>query len=113
MSNEVDRQGSSALGSRARRTASRHPDDDIGHRPWRASDFPSDDAYFQGCEVKLYEDFPNHLHRLLKKLGIRYRWLLTRTALAIGLMISEDLAIDDAKEDAWMTIYADDSDTLE
>jgi hypothetical protein len=34
-----------ALGSRARRTAER---EDAHHRPWRTSDFPSDDAAFRG-----------------------------------------------------------------
>ena len=34
----------------------------------------------------------------MKKLGIRYRWLLTRTELAKALLCSQDLAIDDAKE---------------
>jgi len=38
-----------ALGSRARRTADR---DDDRHRPWRKSDFPSDDAAFERCRVK-------------------------------------------------------------
>ena len=39
-----------ALGGRARRTADRHVDD--RHRPWRKSDFPSDDAAFERCRVK-------------------------------------------------------------
>jgi hypothetical protein len=50
-----------ALGSRARRTADR--DDDL-HRPWRKSDFPSDDAAFERCRVKSHEDFPRHIYRL-------------------------------------------------
>ena len=39
-----------ALGSRARRTADRHDED--RHRPWRKSNFPSDDAVFERCSVK-------------------------------------------------------------
>jgi hypothetical protein len=49
----------------------------------------------------------------MKKHGIRYRWLPTSTELAKALLYAEDLAIDDAKEFAWMTLYVDDRDTLE
>ena len=37
-----------ALGGRARRSADREDD---RHRPWRKSDFPSDDAAFERCRV--------------------------------------------------------------
>ena len=38
-----------ALGSRTRRSADSNDD---RHRPWRKSDFPSDDAAFEHCSVK-------------------------------------------------------------
>jgi hypothetical protein len=38
------------LGSRTRRSADR---DDDRHRPWRKSDFPSDDAAFERCDATL------------------------------------------------------------
>jgi hypothetical protein len=60
------------LGSRARRTADR---DDDRHRPWRKSDFPSDDAAFERCRVKSHEDFPRHIYRLFLVLGIQEGWL--------------------------------------
>jgi hypothetical protein len=99
-----------ALGSRARRTADR---DDDRHRPWRKSDFPSDDAAFERCRVKSHEDFPRHIYRLFLVLGIQFRWVLTRGPLARALVPTADLAIDDAKENAWMALYEHDRDTLE
>jgi hypothetical protein len=99
-----------ALGSRARRTADR---DDDRHRPWRKSDFPSDDAAFERCRVKSHEDFPRHIYSLFLVLGIQFRWVLTRGTLARALVSQADLAIDDAKENAWMTLYEHDRDTLE
>jgi hypothetical protein len=98
------------LGSRARRTADR---DDDRHRPWRKSDFPSDDAAFERCRVKSHEDFPRHIYRLFLVLGIQFRWVLTRGTLARALVSQADLAIDDAKENAWMALYEHDRDTLE
>jgi hypothetical protein len=59
-----------ALGSCARRTADR---DDDHHRPWRKSDFPSDDATFERCRVKSHEDFPRHIYRLFLVLCIQFR----------------------------------------
>jgi hypothetical protein len=41
------------LGSRTRRSADR---DDDRHRPWRKSDFPSDDAAFERCDANLTSD---------------------------------------------------------
>jgi hypothetical protein len=99
-----------ALGSRARRTADR---DDDRHRPWRKSDFPSDDAAFERCRVKSHEDFPRHIYRLFLVLGIQFRWVLTRGTLARALVSTADIAIDDAKENAWMALYEHDRDTLE
>jgi hypothetical protein len=99
-----------ALGSHARRTADR---DDDRHRPWRKSDFPSDDAEFERCRVKSHEDFPRHIYRLFLVLGIQFRWVLTRSTLARALVSQADLVIDDAKENAWMTLYEHDRDTLE
>jgi hypothetical protein len=99
------------LGGRARRTADRHDDD--CHRPWRKSDFPSDDAAFERCRVKSHEDFPRQIYRLFLVLGIQFCWVLTRGTLARALVSQTDLAIDDAKENAWMVLYEHDSDTLE
>jgi hypothetical protein len=59
-----------ALDGRARRTADRHDDD--CHRPWRKSDFPSDNAAFERCRVKLHEDFPRHIYRLFLVLCISF-----------------------------------------
>jgi hypothetical protein len=99
-----------ALGSRARRTTD---SDDDRHRPWRKSDFPSDDAAFERCHVKSHEDFPRHIYRLFLVLGIQFRWVLTRGTLARALVSTADIAIDDAKENAWMALYEHDRDTLE
>jgi hypothetical protein len=99
-----------ALGGRARRSADREDD---RHRPWRKSDFPSDDAAFERCRVKSHEDFPRHIYRLFLVLGIQFRWVLTRGTLARALVTQADLAIDDAKETSWMELYATDRDTLE
>jgi hypothetical protein len=57
---EDDPAARGALGGRARSTADRHDDD--SHRPWRKSDFPSDDAAFERCRVKSHEDFPRHIY---------------------------------------------------
>jgi hypothetical protein len=46
-------------------------------------------------------------------LGIQFRWILTHGKLARALVTTAELAIDDAKEAAWMDMYAHDSDTLE
>jgi hypothetical protein len=99
-----------ALGSRARRTAD---SDDNRHRPWRKSDFPSDDAAFENCRVKSHEDFPRHIYRLFLVLGIQFRRVLTCGTLARALVSTADIAIDDAKENAWMALYEHDRDTLE
>jgi hypothetical protein len=99
-----------ARGGRARRIADREDD---RHRPWRKSDFPSDDAAFERCRVKSHEDFPRHIYRLFLVLGIQFRWVLTRGTLGRALVSQADLAIDDAKENAWMALYEHDRDTLE
>jgi len=64
-----------APGNRAGRTAAR--DDERGQRPWRRSEFPSDDATFTRCRVKSHEDFPRHIYLLFLILGIQFRWVLT------------------------------------
>jgi hypothetical protein len=56
------------FGGRARRNVDR---DDDHSRPWRRSDFPSDDALFARCRVKVHEDIPRHIHRLFLVLGIQ------------------------------------------
>ena len=94
-----------ALGSRARRTADR---DDDRHRPWRKSDFPSDDATFERCCVKSHEDYPLHIYRLFLVLSIQFRWVLTRCTLARPLVSTVDIAIDNTKENAWMALYIED-----
>jgi hypothetical protein len=106
---EDDPAARGALGGRARRTADRHDED----RPWRKSDFPSDDAAFERCRVKSHEDFPRHIYRLFLVLGIQFRWVLTCGTLARALVSQADLAIDYTKEHAWMTLYEHDRDTLE
>jgi hypothetical protein len=73
-----------ALGGRTRLTADHHDDD--RHRPWRKSDFPSDDAAFERCRVKSHEDFPRHIYRLFLVLGIQFRWVLMRGTLASALV---------------------------
>ena len=98
-------------GNRARRTAAR--DDERGQRPWRRSEFPSDDATFTRCRVKSHEDFPRHIYRLFLILGIQFRRVLTRGTLARALVSSAELAIDDPKEQTWMAMYEHDRDTLE
>jgi hypothetical protein len=98
-----------ALGSRARCTADR---DDDRHRPWRKSDFPSDDAALERCLVKSHEDFPRHIYRLFLVLCVQFRWVLTHCTLARALVSPADIAIDDAKENAWMALYEQDRDTL-
>jgi len=80
---------------------------------WRKSDFPSDDAAFERCRVKSHEDFPRHIYLLFLVLGIQFRWVLTRGPLARALVSQADLAINDIKEHAWMTLYEHDRDTLE
>jgi hypothetical protein len=59
------------------------------------------------------KDFPRHIYRLFLVLGIQFRWVLTRNTLARALVSTADIAIDDAKENAWMALYEHDSDTLE
>ncbi len=85
-----------AIGSRASRTAARHDED--RHRPWRKSEFLSDDAAFERCRVKSHQDFPRHIYRLFQIRGIQFRWVLTRGPLARTLVPADNLAIDDVKE---------------
>ncbi len=68
-----------SLGSRARRTADC---DDDSHCPCRKSDFPSDYAVFERCNVKSQEVFPRHIYLLFLVLGIQFRWVLKRSTLA-------------------------------
>jgi len=87
--------------------------EDGRHRPWRKSDFPSDDAAFERCRVKSHEDFPRYIYLLFLVLSIQFRWVLTHGTLASTLVSQADLEIDDAKENAWMALYEHDRDTLE
>jgi hypothetical protein len=98
------------LGSRTRRTTDR---DDDSHHPWRKSNFPSDDAAFERCSVKSHEDFPRHVYHLFLVLCIQFRWVLMCCTLARALVSQEDIVIDKAKENAWMSLYEHDRDTLE
>jgi hypothetical protein len=85
-----------------------------GKRKWRRTEFPSaDDPGWARCTVKSHEDFPRHIYCLFFLLCIQFRWLLTRGTLARALVTSTELAIDDAKEAAWMDMYDHDRDTLE
>ena len=99
------------LGSRASRTADR--EDARQTRTWRPSDFPQDEGAFDRCRVKAHEDVPRHVYRLFKVLGIQFRWVLTRGAIARTLVSPAELAVDSAKETAWMAMYEQDRDTLE
>ena len=65
------------------------------------------------CTVKSHKDFPRHIYRLFLLLGIQFCCLLTRGTLARVLVTTAELAIDDAKQAAWMEMYAHDRDTLE
>lgn len=110
MSDEDAPAARGGFGGRARRHVDR--DDDRHRSCWRKSDFPLEDA-FKGCRVKVHEDVPRHIHRLFLVLGIQFRWLLPRTTLASTLVSADDLAIDNAKELAWMDMYERDRDTIE
>jgi hypothetical protein len=99
------------FGSRAHRSEARREDRDSS-RAWRAGDFPAP-ALFVNCGVKCHEDVPPHIWGLFKALGIQYRWILTRGALARELVTTADLAIDDAKETAWMALHEHERDLLE
>jgi hypothetical protein len=98
-------------GNRVRHTAARA--DESGQRPWRKSEFPSDESAFARCRVKSHKDFPRHIYRLFLILGIQFRRVLTRGTLARALVSSAELAIDDPKEQTWMAMYEHDRDTLE
>ena len=65
------------------------------------------------ARVKAHEDVPRHVYRLFKVLGIQFRWVLTRGAIARTLVSPAELAVDSAKETAWMAMYEQDRDTLE
>ena len=104
---QTARGGSSSRGALARR------DEDSG-RPWNQRDFvPADDPGWARCTVKTHEDFPRHIFRLFLLLCIQFRWLLKRGELGRALVTQLELAIDDAKERAWMDTYETDRDTLE
>jgi len=47
---------------------------------WKKTDFPTDEALRQ-CLVQRHEDLPRHIY-LLDILGLQFRWVLTRSALA-------------------------------
>ena len=98
-------------GNRVRHTAARA--DESGQRPWRKSEFPSDESAFARCRVKSHKDFPRHIYRLFLILGIQFRRVLTRGTLARALVSSAELAIDDPKEQTWMAMYEHDRVTLE
>ena len=88
MSDQEDARAASnargASGPRAGNAADRH--DERGKRPWRRSEFPSDEAAFASCKVKSHEDFPRHIYRPFLILGIQFRWVLTRGTLARALV---------------------------
>jgi len=90
---------------------SAHCDPD-GGRAWKKGDFPTDEA-LHPCRVKRHEDLPRHIYLLLDILGLQFRWLLTRMGIGRTLVSSEELAVDDDKERAWMALYANDRDVIE
>jgi hypothetical protein len=79
---------------------------------WKKADFPTDEALRQ-CKVKRHEDLPRHIYLLFDILGLQFRWLLTRMGIGRTLVSSEELAVDDHKERAWMAVYANDRDVIE
>jgi hypothetical protein len=86
--------------------------DDCGrYTTWKKADFPTDDALRQ-CKVKRHEDLPRHIYLLFDILGLHFRWLLTRMGVGSKLVSSEELAVDDNKERAWMAVYANDRDVI-
>jgi hypothetical protein len=68
---------------------------------------------FANCMVKCHEDVPRHIWGLFQALGIQYRWILIRGALGFVFVTTADLAIDDAKENAWMALHEHERDLLE
>jgi hypothetical protein len=62
--------------------------------------------------VKCHEDV-RYIWGLFQALCIQYSWILTRGALGRALVTADDLAIDDAKEAAWMALHAHERDLLE
>jgi hypothetical protein len=63
--------------------------------------------------VKCHEDVPHHIWGLFQALCIQYSWILTSSALGRALVTTDDLAIDDDKEAAWMALHAHERDLLE
>jgi hypothetical protein len=95
------------LGARARRPEGRE-----SSRAWRPADFPAQ-SRFTGCTVRYHEDVPRHIYWLFQALGVQYRWVLTRGSLGREILKAEDLVIDNAKEQSWMTVYEHERDLLE
>jgi hypothetical protein len=87
------------LGSRARRSEARE-----SSRTCRPSNFSAPSS-FTGCTVRCHEDVPRHIYGLFQALGIQYRWVLTRGPLGRELLKAEDLVINNAKDESWMTVY--------
>jgi hypothetical protein len=81
-------------------------------RAWCPADFPAPSS-FTGCTVRCHEDVMRHIYGLFQSLGIQYSWVLTRGPLGSELVKEEDLAIDNAKEESWMTVYEHERDLLE
>jgi hypothetical protein len=87
-------------------------DDHGRYTAWKKADFPTDDTLRQ-CKVKRHEDLPCHIYLLFDILGIQFRWLLTRMGVGRTLVSSEERAVYDTKERAWMSVYAHDRDVIE
>ncbi len=107
-SSPAARGGDVSFGANARRDAR----DRESSRAWRPADFPAI-ALFVNSMVKCHEDVPRHIWGLFQALGIQYRWILTLDALGCALVSTADLAIDDAKENAWMALHEHERDLLE
>jgi len=103
----------SGVAARGRDARDRSDYDERGrYTTWKKEDFPSDEA-LRHCKVERHEDLPRHIYLLFDILGLQFRWLLTRMGIGSTLVSSEELAVDDNKEHAWMTVYAKDRDVIE
>ena len=90
----------------------RDHDDHGSYTDWKKADFPTDDT-LHPCKVKRHEDLPSHIYLLFDLLGIQFRWLLTSMGFGLTLVFSEEYAVHDTKERAWMAMYAHNRDVIE
>ena len=99
--------GGAALGFDARA----HSDQDCGCQ-WKRTDFPTEEA-LRKCKITRHEDLQSHIYLLLDRLGLQFRWIVTRMGKGRALVSSAALVVNDHKERTWMAMYANDSDVIE